>query len=277
MRRACSLALVALALIAACSKQPPAQQPVVQAPAAATADVAAALVQKIEMVDIPVGRFWMGTDGESGFQNGYPRHEVTIGAFRMGKYEVTFDQYDAFARATGRALPADEGWGRGDRPVIHVNWNDIHAFIDWLNQGGRRFRLPSEAEWEYAARGGTTTLYWWGDEPDASHANASANTGADQWEFTAPVGRFPVNPFGLHDVLGNVWEIVADCRHPTYDGAPTDGRAWIDSDCDSRVVRGGYYGSIQRGMQVAARAAAGEHFDSMGLGFRLAEDLSTGP
>src|SRR4029077_5996778 len=100
--------------------------------------------------------------------------------------------------------------------------------------------LPSEAEWEYAARGGTTTLYWWGDEADPNYANADAsayaNSGKDVWPYTAPVGQFPANAFGLYDVLGNVWEIVADCRHANYEGAPTDGSAWITDACDSRVV-----------------------------------------
>jgi formylglycine-generating enzyme required for sulfatase activity len=237
------------------------------------ADTPAAVAQAIAMADIPAGRFVMGTDEAAGFQNGHPAHPVSVPAFRLGRYDVTFDQYDAFARATGRALPGDEGWGRGERPVIHVDWSDIQAFIGWLNTAaGRHFRLPSEAEWEYAARGGTTTLYWWGDQPDPNMANTSANTGRDKWEFTSPVGAFPANTYGLYEVLGNVWQVVADCRHPSYNGAPADGSAWTAGDCDSRVVRGGFYGSIRRGMQVAARGAVGEHFDSMGVGFRVAEN-----
>ena len=235
-------------------------------------DSAASVAASIQMIEVPGGKFIMGTPSETGFQNGYPPHEVSVKPFRMSKNEVTFAQYDAFARATGRPLPADEGWGRDDRPVIHVDWNDIHAFIDWLNQGaGRKFRLPSESEWEYAARGGTTTSYWWGNEPNPDFANTVANTGKDSWEATAPVGQFPANGFGLHDVLGNVWEVVADCRYPNYEGAPNDGSARLGGDCDSRIVRGGFYGSVHRGMQIAARAAVGEQFESMGVGFRLAE------
>lgn len=232
-----------------------------------------AVAATLSMAPIRSGEFVMGTEPSVSFQNGFPPHRVRIGAFLLARFDVTFDQYDAFARATHRALPPDEGWGRGERPVIHVSWRDAHAFIDWLSQGtGRRLRLPSEAEWEYAARGGTTTLYWWGDEPDPDKANTVTNTGRDHFRYTSPVGAFPANPFGLYDMSGNVWQFVEDCRHGSFEGAPADARAWVEGPCDSRVVRGGSYASIRRGMQVAARAAAGETFDSAELGFRVAED-----
>jgi formylglycine-generating enzyme required for sulfatase activity len=260
-----------LLMVSACSGKEPESASTLSAQAAGKAS-AASVAASIQMVDVPGGKFIMGAPSGTGFQNGYPPHEVSVKPFRLGKYEVTFAQYDAFARATGRPLPADEGWGRDDRPVIHVSWSDIHAFIDWLNQGAdRKFRLASESEWEYAARGGTTTLYWWGDEPNPDFANAVDNSGKDKWEATAPVGQFPANDFGLHDVLGNVWEVVADCRYPDYEGAPNDGSARLGGDCDSRMVRGGFYGSIRLGMQIAARAAVGEQFENMGVGFRLAE------
>lgn len=231
------------------------------------------VARAIALIDVPAGEFVMGTAREAGFQNGYPPHLVRIPAFRMGATEITFDQYDAFARATGRTLPPDEQWGRGARPVIHVNWTDMHAFIDWLNAGtGRRFRLPTEAEWEYAARAGSTSLYPWGDRIEHPRVNNSVDEGADRWAFTAPVGSFPPNAFGLFDLLGNVWELTQDCRQPTYEGAPDDATARLDGPCDSRVARGGSWGSTSRGVQPAARGAASEHFDSMDLGFRLAED-----
>lgn len=234
---------------------------------------AAAVAASLSMVRVPPGEFVMGTLPAAGFQNGTPPHVVRVPAFRLGASEVTFDQYDAFALATGRGLPPDEGWGRGSRPVIHVGWTDVHAFIDWLNAGtGRRFRLPTEAEWEYAARAGSTSLYPWGDTVDHALVNNSVDAGRDQWPYTAPVDQFPPNAFGLHDMLGNVWEFVQDCRHPTYEGAPADGSAWLDGACDSRIVRGGSWGSTSRGVQTAARGAASEHFESMDLGFRLAED-----
>jgi formylglycine-generating enzyme required for sulfatase activity len=241
--------------------------------ARSAADSPLAVAARIEMVNIPAGRFVMGTDPSVSFQNGFPRHGVNIAAFRMARNVVTFDEYDAFARATGRNLPTDEGWGRGNRPVINVSWRDAQAFVLWLNRGTRRqFRLPSEAEFEYAARAGATTLYWWGDEPDPDKANTAANVGRDQYPYTSPVGAFPPNAFGLHDMAGNIWQMTQDCRHGSYEGAPVDGSAWLDGPCTGRVVRGGGFGGIRRAMQTAARAAAGETFESAELGFRLAEN-----
>lgn len=243
------------------------------APAERSLDGPDEVAEAIVMIEVPAGEFVMGTDRDAGFQNGYPPHLVRIPAFRMSATETTFDQYDAFARATGRTLPPDEGWGRGTRPVIHVTWNDMHAYIAWLNAGtGRHFRLPTEAEWEYAVRAGTTSLYPWGDFVEHGRLNNSVDEGVDRWPFSAPVGRFTPNAFGLFDMLGNVWELTQDCRHPTYEGAPDDGTAWLDGPCHSRVARGGSWGSTSRGVQPAARAAASEHFESMDLGFRLAED-----
>jgi len=237
------------------------------------ADTPRAVAATLQMVPIAGGRFIMGTDAAVSFQNGFPAHPVQVSAFRMSRFDVTFDQFDAFARATHRELPVDEGWGRGARPVVNVSWRDARAFIAWLNQGtGRQFRLPSESEWEYAARAGTRTLYWWGNEPDPNKANTATNSGRDRYPYTSPVGMFPPNPWGLYDVSGNVWQFVEDCRHGSFEGAPVDGRAWMQGPCDSHIVRGGGFGSIRRGMQVAARAAAGETWRSAEIGFRLAED-----
>jgi len=259
------LAVVALPL-AACSQGPDPLAP----PAA---DTPAAVAATMQMVSLAAGRFVMGTDPAVSFQNGFPAHAVHVPAFHIARYDVTFDQYDAFARATHRELPVDEGWGRGTRPVIHVSWRDAQAFIAWLDAGtGRHFRLPTESEWEYAARGGTSTLYWWGNEPNPNMANTATNQGRDHYRYTSPVGAFPANPFGLYDASGNVWQMTQDCRHGSFEGAPSDGRAWLDGPCDSRVVRGGGWAGIRRAMQSAARAAAGETFDSAELGFRLAED-----
>ncbi len=243
--------------------------------AAASPSPARQVASSIALADIPAGQFVMGADPAAGFQNGFPPHRVNIRRFRMSRYDVTFAQYDAYARATGRPLPPDEGWGRDNRPVIHVSWNDAKAFIRWLNTGAhRRFRLPTEAEWEYAARGGTTTAYWWGDKPDQDKANIAGVKGKDRWPFTSPVGSFPANPFGLYDVLGNVWQLVEDCRLPDYQHAPRDGSAARTSMCVVHVARGGCYGSMTRGMQSAARGGAGADFESRSLGFRLAEDIA---
>jgi formylglycine-generating enzyme required for sulfatase activity len=232
----------------------------------------AAVLGSIEMVDIPEGRFTMGTDAQRGEQESSPSHEVTIGPFRLAKTVVTFDQYDVFAKETNRPMPQDEGWGRGSRPVININREEMSAFIAWLNTDRRRhFRLPTEAEWEYAARAGTTTDYFWGDGELSDYANTASNKGRDHFPYTAPVGSFLPNGWGLLDMAGNVWEMTEDCRHPDFTGAPATGAAWMDGPCDSYIVRGGFYFSISRGVKVTTRAAASAGFRSPSLGFRLAE------
>jgi formylglycine-generating enzyme required for sulfatase activity len=252
---------------------PEARAPTTSTPQARPETVAAAIAG-IAMIDLPASHFVMGADESQGFSAGSPPHVVRIRAFRMGKYEVTFDQYDAFARDTGRELPDDEGWGRGSRPVINVTWADTQAFIDWLKRKSkRRFRLPSEAEWEYAARGGTNTAFWWGDQLNPELVNADGINGKDQWLYTAPVGQFPPNPFGLYDVAGNVYERVADCWHTRYDKAPGDGGAWVGAPCYGRVIRGGSWDSFKRPLMSAGRSAMAEPVASESIGFRLAEDL----
>ena len=234
---------------------------------------AMAVVASIKLIDIPAGRFVMGTDAVPGEQQGYPPHSVTIAPFKLATTLVTFDQYDAFAQATRRPVAQDEGWGRGDRPVINVNRLEMLAFIRWLNVGvHRHFRLPTEAEYEYATRAGTTTPYFWGDAAISDYANTAANTGRDVFPFTSPVGAFLPNPWGLLDMIGNVWEMTQDCRHPNFAGAPSNGAAWMGEPCDSYIVRGGWYRSVTRGVQVTSRSAASASFRSTGLGFRVAED-----
>jgi len=232
-------------------------------------------IPRPHMIDIPGGTFQMGAGPNADVQQGEPQHDVTVPAFRIADTEVTFDQYDAFAKATGRALPQDEGLGRGNRPVININRGDMLAYIDWLNNtsGETGFRLPSEAEWEYAARAGTTTPYYWGDKPDPRYANNAQDIPPDVYPETAPVKSFLPNAFGLYDMAGNVWEETADCMHADYTGAPTDGSAWMDGSCFAHMVRGGEYASITRGIRVTARAAAGTDFAGMSLGFRAAQDM----
>ena len=130
------------------------------------------------MVIIAAGSFRMGDIQGGGRNNEKPLHDVSVDKFAMGKYEVTFAEYDKFAEATGRKKPSDNGWGRGNRPVINVSWNDARAYAKWLSdQTGKTYRLPTEAEWEYAARAGTSTKYWWGNEIDKSKANYGKNLG----------------------------------------------------------------------------------------------------
>ncbi len=199
-----------------------------------------------EMVVVPAGTFQMGTSPSyEGFRNDNeaPVHQVTIPrAFAVGKYEVTFAEWDACVAGGGCEgyRPDDRGWGRGSRPVIKVSWQDANAYAAWLSRKtGKAYRLLSEAEWEYAARAGTTTARHWGDEIGVGRANCDGCGSRWDNEETAPVGSFQANAFGLHDMLGNVFEWVADCWNGSYAGAPSDGSAWTSGDCDERVRRGG--------------------------------------
>ena len=202
------------------------------------------------MVDIPGGTFRMGDLSGEGDEDERPVHTVTVPAFRMGKYEVTFAQWDACVAdgGCGGYRPDDEGWGRGNRPVINVSWDDAQLFIDWLNdKTGGNFRFPTEAEWEYAARAGSTTKYHFGDSESqlcryANHADSSTDysninkTCSDGvGKRTAAVGRYQPNAFGIHDMHGNVWEWVEDCWNDSYIGAPSDGGTWASGDCTQHV------------------------------------------
>jgi formylglycine-generating enzyme required for sulfatase activity len=232
-----------------------------------------------DLVVVPAGKFRMGDIQGKALQDEQPVHEVHIRMpFAVSRYEITFDQYDDFAKATGRNLPDDEGFGRGRRPVIRVSWNDAADYAEWLSQQtGKRYRLPSEAEWEYAARGGTETAYWWGNEMKPGFANCiSCGTKKDQRQ-TVPVGSFKPNSFGLYDTAGNVREWVQDCWHENYQGAPSDGSAWEKEhkgNCDGRIHRGGAFRSVNKGNVRSSsrdryRAGARPYW----VGFRLVREI----
>ncbi len=236
-------------------------------------------VQCPEMVVIPGGSFLMGSlAGERGrVKDEGPQHRVTVRRFAMGKYELTFAQWDACAAAGGCSRrPGDEGWGRGNRPVIWVSWNDAKQYVAWLSRKtGKRYRLPSEAEWEYAARAGTRTAYWWGEAPGSG--NAACKGCGSQWDNkkTAPVGSFRPNRFGLYDVSGNVWEWVEDCWHGSYAGAPVNGRPWTTGgNCRDRVMRGGSWYINPRYLRSAYRYSnePGNRYANL-FGFRVARTL----
>jgi formylglycine-generating enzyme required for sulfatase activity len=230
-----------------------------------------------EMVVIPKGRFQMGDIQGGGYKDEKPVHWVNINyQFAMGKYEVTFAEYDKFAQATGRKKPNDESWGRGNRPVINVSWNDANAYTKWLSkQTGKQYRLPSESEWEYAARAGTKTKYWWGNTASHEYANYGTDKccsglakGKDKWKYTSPVGSFKANQFGLYDTVGNVWEWCADFYQDSYKNAPTDGGVW-KKDNKYRVLRGGSWDGDPYGTRAADRNRSvpdGMYFD---VGFRV--------
>ncbi|MBR9884414.1 MAG: SUMF1/EgtB/PvdO family nonheme iron enzyme [Oceanospirillales bacterium] len=228
-----------------------------------------------QMVVIPKGRFRMGDLHGAGDDNEYPVHEVIISkAFAFSRFEVTFAEYDQFAQATGRPLPDDEGWGRDNQPVVNVSWQDAKAYTRWLaEQSGQPYRLPSEAEWEYVARAGTETKYWWGDE--LSQKMAVCDGCGTQWDGDrpAPVGSFPANPWGIHDLNGNVDEWVEDCYNGTYDGAPTDGSARTGNSCSHRVMRGGSWFEIPRLIRSASRYRHPANTSRNSWGFRVALDL----
>ena len=229
-----------------------------------------------EMVVIPGGRFQMGcVSGKNCEDDEKPVHEVRVASFALSKYEVTFEEYDRFTAATGRVRADDEGWGRGRRPVINVSWEDAVAYAKWLSdRTGERYRLPSEAEWEYAARAGSTTKYSWGNKKGRNRANCDGC--GSQWddERTAPVGSFSPNAWGLHDMHGNVWEWVQDCWNNRYRGAPTGGSAWESGDCSKRVLRGGSWYSRPKYLRAANRDrnSTGRRLDVNG--FRVARTLA---
>ena len=231
-----------------------------------------------EMVVIPSGSFQMGcVSGKDCLPWEKPVHEVKIDSFALSKYEVTFEEFDAFLRATQhrKFLTDDSGWGRGRRPVVQVTWYDASAYAAWLSsQTDKRYRLPTEAEWEYAARAGTETMYSWGNDIDVNRANCDGCAG--QWDNakTAPVGSFEANSWGLHDMHGNVMEWVQDCWNESYEGAPTDGSAWRSGNCSERVVRGGAWLSYPRYLRSSYRSRISiDYRYSNNIGFRVARSF----
>ena len=224
-----------------------------------------------EMVVIPAGSFMMGSpEGEEGRHDdeGPQRRINFTEPFAMGRYPVTFAEYDHFCEESGRDKPGDEGWGRGRRPVIYVTWHDARDYVGWLSEVTKKaYRLPSEAEWEYACRAGTTTRYSFGDKVTEKLANLERWVGK-----TIAVGSYPANPWKFHDMHGNVVEWCEDHWHESYAEAPDDGRAWVDEgagESSSRVVRGGSW----LGNRVGARCAARDWDDPddrvNDLGFRV--------
>lgn len=227
----------------------------------------------MRFVLIKGGAFDMGDSTHNGYAFERPLHRVNIQEFYIGAYEVTFMQYDRFARDTNRPFPDDAGWGRETRPVINVSWDDAQAFAAWLSsKSGKHFRLPSEAEWEYAARAGTNTAYWWGNKIGTGNANCNGCGSAWDNRMTAPVGSFAANTFGLYDVHGNVYEWVEDLQHDSYDGAPTDGSAWLTGPATARVQRSSTYRDLPADVKTATRNWAAPAKRSIDCGFRLALD-----
>jgi formylglycine-generating enzyme required for sulfatase activity len=236
-----------------------------------------------DMVSVPAGRFVMGSGkAEKGRQKSEePQHEVTVPTpLAIGKYEVTFDEWEACTLEGGCAnyRPQDGGWGRGRRPVIYVSYDDAKAYVEWLRQKtGKPYRLPSEAEWEFAARGGTSTPYAVGETlaPTQANYDASSAAGRSQAEYkgtTLEVGTFPPNPYGLYDMEGNVFEWVEDCWNPTHAGAPADATP-RGGDCARRVAKGGAWYYEADYARSAARMSFPKGSRLNVIGFRVARPL----
>ena len=256
-----------------------------------------------EMVVVPAGAFMMGSpeSEERRWSDEGPRHVVTIESpFAVGVFEVTFAEWDACVEGGGCGgyRPVDEGWGREDRPVINVSWQDAQEFARWLSrETGELYRLLSEAEWEYVARAGTRTARYWGESEaeQCGYANGRDATNraqrgggwaivecSDGYAETAPVGMFGANRYGLYDTLGNVWEWTEDCWHGSYVGAPRDASPWLSGgDCSDRVVRGGDWAnapwnlrSAIRGSSAAERRRDGHSLGvATSVGFRIARNI----
>ena len=232
-----------------------------------------------EMQPIPQGQFTMGSPlGEAGrYNNEGPQRNVTIAyGFAVGKYDVTFAEWDACAADGGcnGYRPDDHGWGRDRRPVIFVSWQDAQAYVAWLSQKtGKSYRLLSEAEWEYAARAGTTTAYYWSDGIGSGNADCTGCGGVWNGSQTAPVGSFRANAFGLYDMLGNAWQWLGDCYSENYDGAPADGSVWQAGDCNRRMLRGGSWNSEGKYARAAYRGRNRIDARFEDFGFRVARNL----
>lgn len=226
------------------------------------------------MAVIPSTEFTMGKTTSIPSDDRGPAHPVSLHSYLIGITEVTFGEYDRFVRATGARTPDDFGWGRKARPVVGVSWDEARAYARWLSQQtGKGYRLPSEAEWEYAHSAGQRSTYWWGYELEQGRA-ACFDCGS-RWDrlSTAPVASFAPNPFGLKDTAGNVMEWVEDCYHPNYKEAPPNGRAWVTGDCGVRVARGGAFNKPARSMTTTARSRFSSDSRINMLGFRIARDL----
>jgi formylglycine-generating enzyme required for sulfatase activity len=237
-----------------------------------------------DMVVVVPGAFLMGAPAADsqiqGYQTEIPQHTVTFAEpFAVSKFELTFADWDACVAGGGCKAyePKDQGWGRGDRPVINVSWEDAQQYLAWFSQvTGKTYRLLSESEYEYAARAGTTTAYpWGGDITLDGAAEANCLSCGSKWsEETAPADSFPPNKWGLYEMVGNVWEWTADCVHKNYQGAPADGSAWTaGGDCGNRVVRGGAWYTTPDFLRSAERLQMNATSRDDTLGFRVARSF----
>ncbi|MEM5528395.1 SUMF1/EgtB/PvdO family nonheme iron enzyme [Gammaproteobacteria bacterium AS21] len=230
-----------------------------------------------DMVVLAAGSFFMGDSTGDGNDNELPVHQVTFKhSFALARYEVSFAQYDFFATQTGRALPDDEGWGRGNQPVINVSWRDARAYTLWLaKQTELPYRLPSEAEWEYIARAGTETNYWWGNKNVPGYAHCTDCGDPLGGKQPLPIGSMKANPWGFHDLNGNVDEWVSDCYSNDYTRAKKDGSSYQLAGCQNRSMRGGSWFDIDRVTRSSSRYRHPPNAKRNTWGFRVALDLNS--
>ena len=237
-----------------------------------------------EMVIVPAGAFTMGSPkSEPGhLAEEEPQHKVTFAnPFAAGRFPVTFAEWDACTHDGSCRETLDSDWGRGDRPVINVSWDDAQSYLKWLSQKtGRHYRLLSESEREYATRAGKKSPYWWGASINSEKANYNTYDGVSNGNFrekTVRVKSFEPNPWGLYQVHGNIYDWVEDCYHGNYKGAPTDGSAWTEEECKYRVLRGGSWVDYPPILRAARRAYSSPNLPYLTEGFRVAlgwQDLS---
>jgi formylglycine-generating enzyme required for sulfatase activity len=225
-----------------------------------------------ELVVVPPGDFVMGS-GDTPYEK--PEHPISVPRpFAIGRSEVTFAEWDQCADAGAcKFRPDDHGWGRGGQPVINVSWEDAKQYLAWLSgRTGQRYRLPTEAEWEYAARAGTRTPFWWGRDVGTGRAQC-ATCVTPPPQQTAAVRSFRPNAFGLYDTTGNASEWVEDCWNDSYRNAPKDTSAWTSGDCRLRVLRGGNFTSLANAVRSAARFRYDFDVRYYANGFRVVREL----
>ena len=266
------LAVLLAAAAAAFEAQPQSQEPADPQPGDTFSDALTSGDPGPEMVVVPAGTFRMGclsAEGCSEYE--LPVREVTIEQpFAVSKYVVTRVEFNRFGR--GRAGEGYKFEGEGASPASWVSWADARAYAEWLSrETGEKYRLLSEAEWEYVVRAGSTTPYPWGDELGTNRANCWAC--GDEYEFSAPVGQFAPNAWGLHDAVGNGWEWVEDCWNDTHEGAPSEASARLEGDCSDHVIRGGSWRDGPRELRSAfRRPVENPYFKSGNL--RVARELA---
>ena len=242
----------------------------------------------LELAYIPSGTFWMGSPDDEVEREAreHPQHEVAIAPFYLGKSPVTQAQWLAVSQLDkiDKPLEAEPSWFKGEnRPVETVNWDDAIEFCKRLsNYAGKPYRLPSEAEWEYACRAGTPTPFYFGNTLSTEQANYDGNATYNNSsvgryrERTSEVGLYPANGFGIYDLHGNVWEWCLDHWHPNYKGAPADGSAWVyGGDVSRRMLRGGSWGSVPRDCRSACRYYAERDKRFLNTGFRVCCDAAS--